>query len=129
MNEAFHKSIASLGGHGILHTEDLADLSEATAKIYYHMRDGKWHTIDELKELTGQAQADRRMRSLRGFGVRIECRRRQGSRLFEYRMIGASPCALPMIKPVTKPTDRAAAIRKAKEQLFKKAPASPYHHT
>jgi len=64
-------NIKSLGGVGILTSEDLLDFKEAGRKIARFMSQNEWVSEDQLIKVTGQRQALRRMRGLRGpvFGI------------------------------------------------------------
>lgn len=65
------QAISALGGAGIITEADLKDFAEAERKIAWFMVQNEWVSEDQLIELTGQRQALRRMRRLRGpvFGV------------------------------------------------------------
>lgn len=81
------RQLSMLGGLGILNKDDLPELTEACRKIFHLMRDGEWHTADEIEAVAGQREALRRMRDLRKRGHKIEWMRDGDSRRFLYRMI------------------------------------------
>lgn len=70
-----------------LTAQDKADFSRAEQLIIDYMRPGQWVTKGELRKLTGQEQADRRMRALRERGFTIECKRFGETRDFRYRLV------------------------------------------
>lgn len=65
------QAISALGGAGIITESDLKDFAVAERQILRFMSQNEWVSEDQLIELTGQRQALRRMRRLRGpvFGV------------------------------------------------------------
>ena len=81
-----HNYIKSVGGVGILTTQDVRRLNEVERHIYSLMRKGEWWTRTALESATGAQEATRRMRKLREIpGVFIDCVRAEG-RSFKYRM-------------------------------------------
>ena len=78
--------IASIGGERVVREMDVEHLKAGVRRVYEVMQDGEWHSIEELRERTGQAQADRRMRELRAEGFVIEKHRVGGSRLWLYQL-------------------------------------------
>lgn len=56
----------AIGGEGSLTEADLRDFNVAERQILEYMKVREWITEDQLIELTGQRQAGRRMRALRG---------------------------------------------------------------
>lgn len=79
--------IHAIGGGGIVREIDIDHLKKGVKLVFDIMRDGLWHTIAELQEKTGQAQADRRMRELRSYGFEIEKERIRGTRTWRYRLL------------------------------------------
>lgn len=80
------KSIKSLGGVGILVKEDLGDLQGLTQKIYELMKDGLWHSSEEIRELCPLgSDYMRRLRTLRDHFT-LERKRVGTARLFLYRI-------------------------------------------
>lgn len=85
--ETPQRYIASVGGEGILKPSDVADLNAAEMRVLNLMRDGRWHSADEIIRVAGQREGLRRMRRLRILpGVDIEMRRISESRNYEYRL-------------------------------------------
>lgn len=78
--------VASIGGDGIVREQDVRPLKKGVQLIYDIMKDGKWHTIPELRNRIHQEGADRRMRELRQAGITVEKRRVGDSRIWEYRI-------------------------------------------
>ena len=78
--------IASIGGERVVREMDVEHLKAGVRRVYEVMQDGEWHSIEELRERTGQAQADRRMRELRAEGFTIEKKRVGESRSWAYRL-------------------------------------------
>jgi len=56
----------AIGGEGSLTEADLRDFNAAERQILEYMKIHDWVNEDELIQLTGQRQAGRRMRALRG---------------------------------------------------------------
>ena len=83
MNDRY---IESIGGKGIVRQKDIPDLKKGVQQIFDIMKDGRWYTIPQLRQLIHQEGADRRMRELRKAGIVVDKRRVNDSRLFEYRM-------------------------------------------
>lgn len=79
--------IASVGGKGILRKEDVPSLNAAERRVLALMRDGQWHTADEIIERAGQREGLRRMRKLRSRGWIIERNRNLIGRDFSYRLL------------------------------------------
>jgi len=86
------KSLKAVGAHGILDDADLLDLRAGTKRVAALMSDGAWYSADEIREAAGKdgqpaSEGLRRARDLRKIpGVILERRKKQGSRLFEYRI-------------------------------------------
>lgn len=80
--------IRALGGEGTLVARDLPELSAAKQAIYTLVRDGRWHSAHEIRDIAagGQSEGLRRMRELRDYGFDIEARR-GSDRLFWYRLV------------------------------------------
>lgn len=55
-----------IGGEDTLTKTDLREFNTAEKQILEYMKTQEWVTEDELIQLTGQRQAGRRMRALRG---------------------------------------------------------------
>lgn len=64
---------------------DAAELQTAAGRIYQFMRDGQWHTTQEIAQASGVWSGDRRMRDLRQLGYKFE--KRQDGRTFSFRMV------------------------------------------
>tara|TARA_R110000824_G_scaffold294669_3_gene483061 strand:- start:1544 stop:1972 length:429 start_codon:yes stop_codon:yes gene_type:complete len=80
------KYVASIGGEGIIRKQDIPILYKGVQQVFDIMKDGKWYTIPQLRERTGQEGADRRMRELRQNGYIVDRRRVGDSRMWEYRL-------------------------------------------
>lgn len=80
------RQIGIFGGHGILTKEDLPDLTEASRRIFNLMKDGAWHTAEEIEAVSEQREGLRRMRDLRRRGHEIEVKRDGSTRRFLYRL-------------------------------------------
>lgn len=83
----------ALGGDGILTREDLAEFNRATLRVLSIMRDGEWHSSQEIRLAAGNWEREaseglRRMRELRPMGWTVEKRRVRGTGKFEYRLKG-----------------------------------------
>lgn len=79
-----------LGGHGLLTDRDLIELSAGAQRVFSLMRDGGWHTRDEIELAAGAngvpaEEGLRRMRELRR-GFEIERARIDGRRAWKYRI-------------------------------------------
>lgn len=80
------KSIKSLGGVGILTNEDLGSLKGLTQKVYELMKDGQWHSSEEIRQICPQgSDYMRRLRTLRDHFT-LERKRSEVGRLFFYRI-------------------------------------------
>lgn len=67
---------------------DLQDFQEATTRAYELLRDGQWHSRDDIRAATGQDEGMRRVRELRQCGYIIETRRPTPERrTHEYRLV------------------------------------------
>jgi hypothetical protein len=77
--------LEAIGANGILAEEDIELLNAATVKILKLMRDGAWHSAEEIIQVSGQREGLRRMRTLRRwYGID---RKRSGlTRTFYYRL-------------------------------------------
>jgi hypothetical protein len=81
---------ARIGGGETLTKRDARDLNEAAQRIYELMRDGRFHTREEIERASGQLEGMRRMRELRLLG-KIEKRPIPGAkRAWTYRLV--LPC-------------------------------------
>lgn len=85
------RQLSLLGGVGILTLEDLQELTEATERVYQLMKDGRWHTRDEIELAAGTngrpaREGLRRMRELRQFCT-IEKARQGDARAWWYRLV------------------------------------------
>ena len=79
-------TIKSLGGKGILTTQDLKDFSKAQRLILGLMSDGEWHPASEIIEVGGQRESLRRLRDLRSSGYDVQLKRDSQSRDFLYQL-------------------------------------------
>jgi hypothetical protein len=77
--------------------EDGARLQQQLARVYALMRDGKWRTLDEISEATGDSpqSVSARLRDLRKpkFGGHDVQRDRIGKGLFAYRLAARAEAA------------------------------------
>ena len=85
------QELLRLGGVGILNEKDLSELSASTRRVHTLMRDGRWHTADEIEHAAGEngvpaREGLRRMRELRAAGWEIERERCGERREFKYRL-------------------------------------------
>lgn len=85
------KDIARLGGEGILEEEDLQGLNESVQRVHALMKDGHWHSADEIREAAGHlgipaSEGLRRMRELRQW-YKVMRHKIANSSLWEYRLI------------------------------------------
>jgi hypothetical protein len=80
------RRIASLGGQGILTAADLDELNDAKLRVLQLMSDGRWHSREQIEEISGQLEGMRRMRELRSMGFTVDRRRLEGQRAWEYRL-------------------------------------------
>lgn len=78
--------IAALGGAGILTQEDIEDFKASERQILVFMAQNEWVSEDQLIDLTGQRQALRRMRALRGPAWDVQ-KRKVSKRGWEYRLV------------------------------------------
>lgn len=86
----FKNTIDGLGGFGILTDSDLVALGGGVRRVYELMRDGQWHTREQIELAAGTngkpaAEGMRRMRELRRW-FEIEMQRASEGRLFRYRI-------------------------------------------
>lgn len=81
------KQLSLLGGHGILTLKDIEELTGAVKRVFDVLRDGQWHTVEELQAVGGR-EATRRARQLRQHGLNVEVKRFGESRDFRYRLAG-----------------------------------------
>jgi hypothetical protein len=82
------RDVDALGGNGVLTKKDVKELNQGVVIVLEIMQDGEWHTVQELRDKTGQACADRRMRQLRDFGFSIQAQRdSKNRRLWYYRLV------------------------------------------
>lgn len=90
-NGNFSDNPASLGGEGQLGPDDMRALLNNVEKVLKLMKDGLWHTHDEIKAAcAGAADYMRRARQLREIG-KLNRRKVPGSRLFEYQFEPKNP--------------------------------------
>lgn len=87
---SFEEHIKKLGGEGILCDADMPSLKAGRKRVFELMRDGAWHTAEEICDAAGEngipaREGLRRMRELRQHGFFIE-RERMDHRRFRYRM-------------------------------------------
>jgi len=81
--------VMKLGGLNILSADDIRDFSEAKKRLYHAFSSGKELSIPQMRAITGQDQADRRMRDLRadlekrGWTI---TRRKTGKRFWLYKL-------------------------------------------
>jgi len=85
----FEKPAKALGGAGVLTEKDLKDFSVACHKIVELMSDGRWHSKQEMRDVTGQDAALRRFETLKDYGYILESERvTEDHRLWRYRIVG-----------------------------------------
>ena len=85
------KQIKHLGGEGILNESDIPQLNAGTRRVLSLMLDGRWYSRQDIEIAAGAngvpaSEGLRRMRELRKHGYEIERRRRERTRLFDYRI-------------------------------------------
>ncbi len=91
------REILRLGGEGILTLADLADFSDARARIIILMADGGWYTTDQIELAAGVNGVParcglRRAQELREqYGFNLEKKRLEGRRQWVYRLTVATP--------------------------------------
>lgn len=83
-------TIEQVGGTGILVPEDLPALNEAVRRVLSLMRDGQWHSSEQIIAASGQREGLRRMRELRRWWD-VQRRRNGEPRDFEYRLVEYPP--------------------------------------
>lgn len=66
--------------------KDLTDFQHATRRVYALLKDGEWHTIQEIRDVAKQWEAGRRMRELRQCGYVIESEPINKGRSHRYRL-------------------------------------------
>lgn len=87
-----NRQLSLLGGPQHLNENDLEDFSASEDRVFELMKDGAWHTPEEIEIAAGTPEqpargGTRRMRELRKKGCRIETMRsRENSRHFLYRI-------------------------------------------
>ena len=87
------KTVKSLGGIGVLTTDDMKDLKSATRRVAELMADGGWYSAEDIKlaagtGITPASEGLRRMRELReARSVDIEKQKIAGSRVWRYRLV------------------------------------------
>lgn len=80
----------SIGGTGLT-LADFNDLSAAAQRVFDLLKDGQWHTADEILNVANQREGLRRMREIRQRGLVVETRRvEENKRAFEYRLVHPS---------------------------------------
>lgn len=80
----------SIGGAGLT-KDDFNQLSAAAQRVFELLKDGQWHTADEVLQVANQREGLRRMREIRQRGVTVETRRLdENKRAFEYRIVHPS---------------------------------------
>ena len=68
--------------------QDYAALGSGRRRVFDLMRDGAWHTADEIRRVAQGSEGLRRLRELRRYGYDIQKQRlRAGSRMFIYRLV------------------------------------------
>ena len=85
------KSLAR-GGSDTITEKDLEEFCAATRRIYDLMKDGEWHSPDQIRFVAGidgqpASEGLRRMRELRKWFL-VERRRTKSGRTYEYRLTG-----------------------------------------
>lgn len=80
-----------IGALGILDESDLPRLIASEARVLDLMRDGRWHTPDEIRLAAGRngrpaSEGLRRMRNLKKQGFIIDKKRVDDSMTFVYRL-------------------------------------------
>lgn len=95
MNQQTFNFKQAHGGIGILTDADVADLNAGSKRVYELMRDRQWHTRTEIDLAAGKngmpaLEGTRRLRdvrqALKPYGLKIEKRRKNGTRLWEYQI-------------------------------------------
>ena len=86
MTPGAEQRIKALGGEGILKEKDLEDFTEAKRLLLAAFRTGKSLSVQDMRAITGQDSADRRVRELRAEGFAI-LREYQGGRTWTYRLV------------------------------------------
>lgn len=76
----------AIGGQEILTEADLRDFNFAEKQILEYMKAHEWIREEEIIELTGQKQAARRMRALRGPRWAIQ-KKRINKRTWLYKLV------------------------------------------
>lgn len=66
--------------------KDAAELKAGVRRVQALMQDGHWHDAEAIIAASGVREGLRRMRELRAQGYRIEKRRVQDSRNWQYRL-------------------------------------------
>lgn len=82
----FRNTAEALGGTETLSDSDLDDLGKGVRLVHELMKDGRWHTADEVKRATGQREGLRRLRELRRFGFVVE-KKLIGKRTWAYQLV------------------------------------------
>src|SRR3990167_10765378 len=77
-----YETAKSLGGESALSSADIGELDESTMRVFDLMRDGLWHTPEDIRRAAGKDGVPasvglRRMRSLRNV-FKIEKKRLRG---------------------------------------------------
>ena len=84
------RDISRLGGEGILTLKDISELKGGTRRVLALMRDGRFHSAQEIMIAAGKGDIPameglRRMRELRAHGFDIE-KEKMGNRHWMYRL-------------------------------------------
>lgn len=87
----FEQAVMRFDGATYVHSRDSARLGDQMAAVQAFMKDGAWHTLNEIAERTGhpEASVSSRLRDLRKerFGSHTIERRYVAKGLFQYRMV------------------------------------------
>lgn len=85
------EKIERFDGSDIVHNRDASRLTDQLGRIKYLMTDGKWRTLQEIANITGDppASVSAQLRNLRKvrFGSHIIEKQYLGNGLFHYRLI------------------------------------------
>lgn len=88
---AEERHLARIGGRDTLTRQDSHELQEAARRVLDLLSDLRWHSREEIINVSGQIEGTRRLRELRQVGHQVEkCRLGEG-RAFYYRLIKPNP--------------------------------------
>lgn len=89
------KWLTKHGADEVLLPSEVSELKAGAARVYGLIRDGRWHSANEIRFAAGSngipaSEGTRRLRDLRpvldDMGYEIQKRRVNGSRMFQYRI-------------------------------------------